>query len=186
MSDSNLLENDSVSGDQRCSRQRLGGVRLDERGIVRWSDAVQHERVAAMNALLEENHFVVLSAPEAGPYHMDVSVSEGRLWIRVQGLEGEALEDISLSLGGMRSLVQEYFSVCESYFSAMKGATADKVETFDFARRGLHNDGAAQVQDRLSPYFQMDNETARRLFTLFCVLQLRETGEWSRVGADSA
>ena len=165
--------------DEERARQRLGGVRLDERGVVRWSEVVQRERSAAMSSLLEENHFVVLKAPEAGPYHMDVAVVDGRLELKVWDVGRNLLEDISLSLGGMRALVREYFEVCESYFAAMKGATADKVETLDIARRGVHNEGAEQVRDRLSQYFQMDNETSRRLFTLFCVLQLREIADWS-------
>ncbi len=155
-------------------RHRLAGVQLDEASVVRWSEDVQRERRAALCALLEENRFVLHSCPEGGPYHLFLSIMDGRLRLRLSDLGGHLLEEVPLSLAPFRNLVREYFTICEAYFTARRGAQASRIETLDMARRGLHNDGAALLTERLSRFIGLDTETARRLFTLVCVLHLKE------------
>lgn len=161
-----------MTGDSQ--RHRLVDVRLDERSVVRWSPDVQRERSAARCALLEENRFVLLSCPEGGPYRLFLSITDGRLLLRLSDSGGAWLEDVPLSLAPFRNLVKEYFAICEAYLTARRGAVASQLETLDMARRGLHNDGAALLVERLSASIGLDTETARRLFTLVCVLHLKE------------
>jgi uncharacterized protein (UPF0262 family) len=155
-------------------RQRLAGIRLDEGCIVRWAPEIEQERSAAIYALLEQNSFIVKASPEAGPYHLHLSIIDNNLLMRLSDHGGHHLDEVSLSLSPFRNLVKEYFAICEAYFSAVKGEGLSRIETLDMGRRGLHNEGAGLLSERLESRISMDLETARRLFTLLCVLHLRE------------
>jgi len=161
--------------------EHIANVTLDERSIVHWSPAVAHERKVAIFDLLEANHF----APKglaAGPYDLHLSIAEGRLLFDIVSAEkgkgatgeGEAKTCIALSVRGFRKLIQDYFTVCDSYYAAIKkSATASQIEAIDMGRRGLHDEGAELLRERLADKIGLDENTARRLFTLVCVLHLR-------------
>jgi uncharacterized protein (UPF0262 family) len=78
-----------------------------------------------------------------------------------------------LALGPFRRVVKDYFTVCESYYTALKSASPSQIEAIDMGRRGLHDEGAELLRERLAGKVEMDGNTARRLFTLLCVLHIR-------------
>ncbi len=154
--------------------ERIAKVTLDERSIVHWSPAVAHERKVAIFDLLEANHFAPAGLA-AGPYDLHLSIAEGRLLFDIHATgEGEVKTCIALSVRGFRKLIQDYFTICDSYYAAIKAsATASQIEAIDMGRRGLHDEGAELLRERLAEKIVLDENTARRLFTLVCVLHLR-------------
>ena len=152
--------------------RRLINVSLDERSVVRRSADVEHERAVAIFDLLEQNHFHLLG-DEAGPYALHVSVEEGRLLFDIRNEADEPLDKVALSLTPLRRIVKDYFTVCESYFEAIKTASPSRIEAIDMGRRGLHNEGSELLRERLEGRIEIDLDTARRLFTLICVLHIR-------------
>lgn len=158
------------------TRQRLAGIELDEQSIVRWHDAVAHERSVAICDLLESNFFVLTAYPEAGPYFLHLSLRDNRLVFLLRDLGGHELGEVLLPLSPFRNVVREYFAVCDAYYRAVRGAQPQQIETIDMGRRGLHNEAASLLKERLNGQIGLDDETARRLFTLLCVLHLKERG----------
>lgn len=158
------------------TRQRLAGIELDEQSIVRWHDDVAHERSVAICDLLESNSFVLAAYPEAGPYFLHLSLRDNRLVFLLRDLGGHELGEVLLPLSPFRNVVREYFAVCDAYYRAVRGAQAQQIETIDIGRRGLHNEAASLLKERLNGQIGLDDETARRLFTLLCVLHLKERG----------
>ncbi len=156
------------------SRQRLAGIELDEHSIVRWHEDVARERSVAICDLLENNSFVLTAYPEAGPYFLLLSIRDNRLVFLLRDLGGHELAEVLLPLSPFRNVVREYFAICEAYYDAVRGAQAQQIETIDMGRRGLHNEAAVLLKERLSAQIVVDDETARRLFTLLCVLHLKE------------
>jgi uncharacterized protein (UPF0262 family) len=158
------------------SDPRIIAVDLDEKTII-WRNAdVEQERRIAIFDLLEGNHFAPQKAyPQgyAGPYRVKLRVEEGRLAIDIAAETGELLETLILGLGSFRRPIKDYFAICDSYFAAIRQATAAQIETVDMARRGIHNDAAQLLKDRLEGKIDVDFDTARRLFTLICVLHIR-------------
>lgn len=154
--------------------ERIANVTLDERSVVHWSPEVDHERKVAIFDLLEENHFAPIGL-EAGPYDLHLSIAESRLVFDICAkAEGKALASVVLSMSPFRRLIRDYFTICDSYFSAIKqSATATQIEAIDMGRRGLHDEGAELLRERLADKIAIDENTARRLFTLVCVLHLR-------------
>ena len=153
-------------------RARIADIDLDERTVARRSPEIERERDVAIFDLLEENHFDLRSGGE-GPYRLKMAVREGRLVVDVHAVHGELLEQITVQLSAFRTLVKDYFMVCENYFKALKHAIPSHIETLDMGRRGLHDEGSEMLRDRLSGKVELDLNTARRLFTLLCVLHLR-------------
>ena len=155
--------------------QRLATVTLDERTVVRRSPAIENERNAAITDLLKENRFAPQSGL-AGPFHLHLAVKENRLIMEVRcsadGADGSA-ETIMLPLAPFRRIVKDYFLVCESYYDAVRAKSLDQLEAIDVGRRSLHDEGSALLAERLAGKVAMDHDTARRLFTLICVLHLR-------------
>ena len=154
--------------------EHIAKVTLDERSIVHWSPAVAHERKVAIFDLLEANHFAPAGLA-AGPYDLHLSIAEGRLLFDIHATgKGEAKTCIALSVRGFRKLIQDYFTICDSYYAAIKAsATPSQIEAIDMGRRGLHDEGAELLRERLAEKIGLDENTARRLFTLVCVLHLR-------------
>jgi Uncharacterized protein conserved in bacteria len=153
-------------------RQRIAHVQLDEKTMVRRRPEVEHERSIAVYDLLEENYF----APRGdftGPYHLHLSLADNRLLFDVRSTGGDPLLDLGLPLKTFQSIVKDYFMVCESYYAAIKKATPSQIEAIDMGRRGLHNEGSEILRDRLAAKVEVDFDTARRLFTLICVLHIR-------------
>lgn len=158
------------------SDPRISHIELDEATIL-WRNAdIEQERRIAIFDLKEENAFKPLrsfAAGYEGPYQLRLSVADGRLAFAITGEEGQELETLILGLGRFRRPIREYFAICESYYQAIRKATAQEIETIDMARRGIHDDAANLLLERLDGKVETDFVTARRLFTLICVLHIR-------------
>ena len=152
--------------------QRIAGLFLDERNVVRRSPQIEHERKVAIHDLMEENTFVPVGGFE-GPYNLHLGIEENRLLFDVRDKDDNGLVCFTLSLGSLRSLIKDYFIVCESYFSAIKTLSPSRIEAIDMGRRGLHDEGGEILRERLVGKAVIDGDTARRLFTLICVLHIR-------------
>jgi uncharacterized protein (UPF0262 family) len=151
---------------------RMVEIRLDAGSIVRWSREVEHERQVAVFDLLERNAFELVGG-FAGPYRVELSLREANLIFTVEDQAGDRRTDVGLSMRPFRRLIKDYFMICESYFQAIRTATPSRIEAIDMGRRGLHNEGAEKLADALAGKIRIDDETARRLFTLVCVLHIR-------------
>lgn len=155
---------------------RITDIELDEATIL-WRNAdVEQERRIAIFDLIEENTFKPLRAFEAGhegPYRLKLAVHDGRLALEVADDAGQHLETLILGLGRFRRPIREYFAICESYYQAIRKATAQEIETIDMARRGIHDNAAELLVERLEGKVETDFATARRLFTLICVLHIK-------------
>ena len=155
---------------------RIIDVQLDEQTII-WRNAdVEQERRIAIFDLLEGNYFKPQRTyPDgyAGPFKLTLRVEEGRLALDIAREDGSLLESYVLALGRFQRPIREYFAICDSYYKAIRQATAHEIETVDMARRGIHNDAAQLLLDRLEGKIELDFDTARRLFTLICVLHIK-------------
>jgi len=155
---------------------RIIAIDLDEHTILWRSADVEQERRIAIFDLLESNHF----APQRehadgydGPYRIKLRVEEGRLAIDMFREDGSHLETLVLGLGRFRRPIKDYFAICDSYYQAIRQASPQQIETIDMARRGIHNDAAELLKERLAGKIEVDFDTARRLFTLICVLHIK-------------
>lgn len=161
-----------MAGPDGGSDHRIINVSLDERSVVRRSPEVEHERAVAIFDLIEENHFALIDG-RTGPYNLHLSIEENRLVIDVRGSDDSPVDKVMISLSPFRRVVKDYFTVCESYYQAIKRASPSQIEAIDMGRRGLHNEGSELLRERLAGKIEMDANTARRLFTLICVLHIR-------------
>jgi uncharacterized protein (UPF0262 family) len=162
----------SSTASKEGDRERIIKVTLEEQSRVRLSPTVEHERRAALYDLLEDNRFA-LRGPFHGPYVLHLGNDGERLNFIICDEIDLQLTRFSLPLAGLRSIIREYFLVCESYFNAISTLTPSRIEAIDMGRRGLHNEGAELLRERLAEKVEMDKNTARRLFTLICVLHIR-------------
>ena len=151
--------------------QRLIHVELDERTMVRRQPEVEHERAIAIYDLIEENHFAPVGL--TGPYRLLIGLEDNRLVFNVRSQEDDPLVQVPLPLRPFQKIVKDYFMVCESYFTAIKKSSPAQIEAIDVGRRGLHNEGSDLLIERLAGKIEIDFDTARRLFTLICVLHIR-------------
>jgi uncharacterized protein (UPF0262 family) len=149
----------------------LVAVTLDEASVVARSPAIEQEREVAILDLLDANSFRVMES-DAGPYELRLGMEEGRLVFDISR-GGEPHQRILLALAPMRGLIRDYWLVCENFYKAIRTATPQHVESLDAGRRALHDEGAQDLRRRLEGKIETDFATARRLFTLICVLQLR-------------
>ncbi len=155
-------------------RRRIVHVALDERGVIRRAPDVEHERAVAIYDLIEENLFVPKDCADAGPFRLHLRLEDTtRLILDVRDGADAPLTEIALSLQPFRRIVRDYFMVCESYYAAIKRSTLAQIEALDMGRRGLHDEGSALLIERLADKVAVDHPTARRLFTLICVLHMR-------------
>ncbi len=155
---------------------RIIAIELDEHTIVWRSADIEQERRIAIFDLLEGNVFKPLRVhPDgyAGPYRVALSVEEGRLVLQIAREDGTPLEAHILGMARFRRPIRDYFAICDSYFQAVKGATPAQIETIDMARRGIHNEASELLKTALDGKIELDFDTARRLFTLICVLHIR-------------
>jgi uncharacterized protein (UPF0262 family) len=155
--------------DADTARKRLAKVVLDEESIGRGNPDQEHERLIAIWDLVESNTFH-LPNHDRGPYTLHLAMEEKRLALDVRSQDGEPVVKHILSLSPFRRLLKDYFMVCESYYAAIRTATPAQIEAIDMGRRGLHNEGAALLAERLSGKIECDFDTARRLFTLVTAL----------------
>ncbi|HXP97289.1 MAG TPA: UPF0262 family protein [Telmatospirillum sp.] len=159
-----------MSGEDR--QYRLIHVQLDEKTFVRRKPEVEHERAIAIYDLLEDNYFHPVG-DEGGPYALHISLVENRLVFDIRSEAGDPLTEVAMPLAPFRGIVKDYFIVCESYYGAIKHSTPSQIEAIDLGRRGLHNEGSVLLRERLADKVEIDLKTARRLFTLICVLHIR-------------
>jgi uncharacterized protein (UPF0262 family) len=152
-----------------AATQRLVAVTLDEETIGRSNPDVEHERQVAIYDLLEQNSFAPVGHSN-GPYALRLSVTGNRLAFDIRQENGKPVVAHLLSLTPLRRIVKDYYTVCDSYYQAIRTATPDKIEAIDMGRRAIHNDGSRVLMDRLKGKVTVDIDTARRLFTLLCVL----------------
>ena len=153
-------------------KQRIVNIFLDEKSLVRRAAHVEHERKVAVYDLLEDNHFAPVG-DDRGPYTLHLGIENNRLVFDIRTEGGDKLDWFTLPLNSFRKIVKDYFIVCESYFEAIKTAPPSRIEALDMGRRGLHNEGSDILRDRLEGKIDIDKRTARRLFTLICVLHIR-------------
>jgi len=151
---------------------RLVDIELDQ-SIGRSTPDVEHERAVAIFDLIEENSFVPVGDTGTGPYRLKLSLADSRLVFDIFRENGEQVATHILSLTPFRRVVKDYFLICESYYAAIRSATPSQIEAIDMGRRGLHNEGSQTLKDRLEGKIEIDFDTARRLFTLICVLHWR-------------
>ncbi|HEY6917559.1 MAG TPA: UPF0262 family protein [Allosphingosinicella sp.] len=150
---------------------RIIDIRLDERTIIRRGEDVEQERKVAIFDLLENNHF----APEGldGPFKVLMRVEDNRLAIDIHDPDDRLLDTVRVGLARFRRPVKDYFAICDSYFKAVRSDSPKGIEAIDMARRGIHNDAAELLQECLTGKIAVDFDTARRLFTLICVLHIK-------------
>jgi uncharacterized protein (UPF0262 family) len=152
--------------------QHLINVVLDERSLTRRRPEVEHERAIAIEDLIDHNHFAPVGDYQ-GPYILHVRVEGQRLIFAIHTAEDKPLGEIVLLLASLRSIIRDYFIVCESYFDSIRNAPPHRIEAIDMGRRGLHDEGSRVLRERLAGMVDVDDATARRLFTLICVLHAR-------------
>jgi uncharacterized protein (UPF0262 family) len=153
----------------KAGRQRLVAVTLDEETIGRSNPDVEHERQVAIYDLLEQNVFAPVGH-SGGPYTLHLSITGNRLAFDIRDQDNKPVVAHLLSLTPLRRIVKDYHLICDSYYQAIRTATPDKIEAIDMGRRGVHNEGSRILTERLKGKVAMDVDTARRLFTLICVL----------------
>ena len=160
----------SVQGENKV--ERIVHLSLDDPALVARNPDLEHERRVAIFDILESNHFALIDGPD-GPYRLKLSLADRGIVFAISDGEGAVLSRIELSMTPFRRNIRDYFMICESYFEAMRTATPERVETIDQARRALHNESAELLKSRLADKVTPDDDTARRLFTLISVLQMR-------------
>ncbi|OJW69892.1 MAG: hypothetical protein BGO57_09770 [Sphingomonadales bacterium 63-6] len=155
---------------------RISHIDLDETTIL-WRNAdIEQERRVAIFDLIEENRFKPVRAAAAGlagPWRLRLSVQDGRLAMDISDDAGNPVETLLLGLARFRRPIREYFAICDSYYQAIRKASAQEIETIDMARRGIHDQAARLLLERLDGKVETDFPTARRLFTLICVLHIK-------------
>jgi len=153
---------------------KITHISIDDSALARPTPEIEQERRVAIFDLLEHNSFSLPpreDRPAApGPYALNLAIRDKRLVFDVNSEAGEPVAQFHLSLGPFRQVVKDYFQICASYFDAVKTMPPSKIEAIDMARRGIHNEGARVLQERLEGKADVDNDTSRRLFTLICVL----------------
>ncbi len=153
---------------------RISHIEIDDSGLPAPTPEIEQERKVAVFDLLEENSFALPKrgdkVPPEGPYHLLLAIQERRLVIAITTGTQEKAGEFHLSLGPFRQVVKDYFMICESYFDAVKTLPPSQIETIDMARRGIHDEGGRILQERLEGKADVDIATARRMFTLICVL----------------
>jgi uncharacterized protein (UPF0262 family) len=154
---------------------RISKIDIDDSALPAPTPEIEQERNVAIFDLLEENSFVLPERPDGraapkGPYHLVLAIRDGRLVFDIKTEGGKEVGQFHLALGPFRQVVKDYFQICESYFDAVKKLPPSQIEAIDMARRGIHNEGARILEERLEGKAVIDIDTSRRLFTLICVL----------------
>ncbi len=162
------------------SRNRISRIEIDDSALPPPTPEIEQERKVAIFDLLEENSFALPPRagrqPPEGPYHLRLAIHDRRLVFDIRTETGAPAAQFHLALGPFRQVVKDYFQICESYFDAVKKLPPSQIETIDMARRGIHDEGARVLIERLEGKAEVDRDTARRLFTLICVLHFGGAG----------
>ena len=158
------------------SANRIARLELDEATILWRSPEVEQERQVAMRDLEADNRFTPLRAVERGhdgPWTVRLAVAESGLTMALSDRDGADAGTIGLGLTRFRRVVREYFAICDSYYKALRKASPREIETIDMARRAIHDRATRQLLEALEGKVETDFATARRLFTLICVLHIK-------------
>lgn len=150
----------------------IAKLSLDDEGVRRRSPEAEHERTIAMTDLKHRNTFHA-HCLECGPYDVKLGVRENRLAFAIHAIENERKADLVIPVLPLKQTIKDYFLICESYYETLKQSSHSKLESIDMARRGIHNEGSDMLQTMLKGRVSVDSDTARRLFTLICVLHLK-------------
>ena len=151
---------------------RIAEIVLDEASVARRGPDIEHERRVAIFDLLERNFFAPVGI-QGGPYHLRLLIEESRLVFDIRDTEGQPLRRIGLGFFSFRRVIKDYSQVCDTYYQAIKTAPLSRIEAIDMGRRAMHDEGSKLLQERLKGKIEIDDETARRLFTLLCAMQQR-------------
>ncbi len=154
------------------SAERIASISLDNDGVKHRSLEAEHERTIAIVDLLHENHFEPVSL-RCGPYDLRLGLEESRLYFDIHAKEAEQKSKLQLSMQPLKTVIRDYFLICESYYDALKATSPGKLEAIDMGRRGIHNEGSELLQSLMKDKIIVDFPTSRRLFTLICVLHIK-------------
>jgi uncharacterized protein (UPF0262 family) len=157
---------------EEVKSKRLVEIVLDDASIGRATPDIEHERAVAIFDLIEENSFCPVG-DESGPYKLLLSVVDSKLVFDISTEKDERVVMHVLSLSPFKKIIKDYFLICESYYDAIRSSSPQQIEAIDMGRRGIHNEGSQTLSDRLGGKIEIDFQTARRLFTLICVLHWR-------------
>ncbi|MEL7491330.1 MAG: UPF0262 family protein [Pseudomonadota bacterium] len=161
-----------MSGPETANSFRIVKIDLDDRSLARATADIEHERKVAIYDLLEDNYFEPVGGG-GGPFELYLSNVERRLVFDVRREGGDQLGQVHLSMTPFRKIIKDYFLLCESYYDAIRNAAPAQIETIDMARRAMHNEGSDILVERLEEKIKLDQNTARRLFTLICSFHMR-------------
>ena len=168
-----MTVDNGTDADTTENANRIAEIHLDECSVVKRSPEIEMERHRALSDLLAQNSFAPKNTSVSGPYRLKLAIAETRLEMQVLTLRGEDVETLSVPLKSFSRIVKDYFMICESFYEAAKKGLYSRLESLDMGRRGLHDEGAelliGQIEDRIA----LDKPTARRIFTLICVLHIR-------------
>jgi len=157
-----------------ADHQHIVNITLDEKSVVRRNPDIEHEQKVAIYDLLDLNHFALVEHPDCGPFSVHLTIEDNRLVFDIRAEDDiTRLTRLPLPVISFRKIIKDYFHICDSYFTAIKTASPSKIEAIDMGRRGLHNEGTELLLERLKGKINTDFDTARRLFTLICVLHIR-------------
>lgn len=146
---------------------RLSDIILDTDEARELSPIADQERRTAIFDLLEENSFILVSGTP-GPLKLTLKQEGGRLLFDLNARRSR--EEFYITLGTLRQIVKDYEQICASYYEAVKSEAPTTIETLDEARRGIHHEGASTLKSKLKDHVEVDEATARRLFTLVCAM----------------
>jgi uncharacterized protein (UPF0262 family) len=156
---------------------RLSRVVLEDDGAASLPPLIEADRAQAVADLAATNRFALLSPRRAGdadgPYALHLAIRDGRLVFDVRNDDDAPLAAIGLALGPFRSLIKDYQMLVDSHMHAVQEGRMERIQAIDMGRRGLHDEGAELMRGRLQGKIDIDFDTARRLFTLVCVLHQR-------------
>lgn len=151
------------------SRDRLIEITLDAKSLGRANANIEHEREVAIFDIIDGNSFRV-DDMDAGPYKLHLSLSDERLVLAISPAEGGEPIELGVALTPLKRIVKDYFMICESYYEAVRTAPPARIQAIDVSRRALHDEGSVLLKEKLLPRIVVDEDTARRLFTLVCSL----------------
>ncbi len=152
---------------------RLVRLALEGEALTRLDPLLEADRAQAVHDLLQENRFAPARQAAKGPFALRLSITEGRLAFDIRGADDAPLHLVALALGPFRRLIKDYQLLVDSHALAVQEGREARIQAIDMGRRGLHNEGAQLLLERLAGKVAIDFPTARRLFTLVCVLHQR-------------
>ncbi len=160
-----------VSGEPAYGR--LARLVLEGEALTRLSPLLEADRAQAVHDLLQDNRFAPVRAAGEGPFALRLAITEGRLAFDIRAADDRPLHLVALALGPFRRLIKDYQMLVDSHVLAVQEGREARIQAIDMGRRGLHNEGAQLLVERLAGKIAIDFATARRLFTLVCVLHQR-------------